>query len=1363
MRKSKSIIWRGFICIFMLLVAYQNGEAQQPLAQKVYAIFEQHCLNCHGEFGAYADELTMQHAELIASQNVIPRDTDASLLYQRLITENPAERMPLNLPRLSDDDIFLIQLWIAAGAPDWQTTATHGGFITTEEMFNTIEKHVNSLAPFDRGFARYFTLTHLYNAGESAEALHAYQRALSKLVNSLSWGREVINPQSIDAEATIFYIDLRDYEWEIGSNRWTQIESAYPYKNNYAAPTQTHLQETLARLREAMQCEVPFIHVDWFLANASLPPLYHDILALPATDRELEARLEVNVVENLRNAAGRRVWRAGFNDSGVSNHNRVVERHLSRYGAYWKSYDFAGSAGTQNIFTHPLSFRHDGGEIIFNLPNGLQAYYLVDAGGNRLDEAPISIVSNPAASDPTVRNGLSCIGCHTKGMKPLEDEVRAVVWENANPPFNRAQALRLYTEKGVMDELVAEDTARYRAALKDTGGVFGGIEPIQRFHEAFQAPLDAAHAAAAVGLETDAFVGKIRENASLQNLLGSLLGENGTVKRDTWTVHFSEVMFALDFPVESVAVPVATQTERLPGATVHIPDANLRAVIEEAIGKAPGTPITVKEMATIVDIGVREVRELTGIEFATNLERLFIDVGSEDDLGFISDLSPLAGLTKLHRLTFSSKSISDLSPLAGLINLEFLRFGDTDVSDLSPLAGLSKLKSIWFTHSPVSDLSPLAGLTNLERLRFFYAESPSLAPLKGLVGLKELSAARSGISDISPLVGLIHLEELELFENHDISDISPLASMRKLRRLHLQSNHISDVSPLASLHNLQWVHLGHNDISDISHLNRLPADANIIWYRNPGFPQGGPKIVGPWLWAMVPGPELNRETDFLSQASGGAVTELQIATRGAKEGATVADSVWTIHEISPTGGNNIGDMTNALGWGTGEETVGYVLYGSILLNSPREQQTKIFVGADDGVKVWLNGQLIYKEFGPGWDPSAINYQHIIPVTLNEGTNMLLVAVDNIWGDWSGFFGFAPEAEYAVVYPGTGFVLSTDTTSVRVGDTFTVRIGAEKVTDLAGWQFDVAFSPEILEAVEVSEGDLLKKGGGTTFFQRGTIDNTTGKIAGLSAALLSEKGVSGTGRLLSVVFSARGAGDSELTLSSFQLGDSTGEVIAAGVPNLTITVESKPTWDVNADGQVSVLDMIQVARYLGEDAAANPQADVNRDGKINVQDLILVAQHMGESTTAAAPFAGVRDRVELTPEIVRAWITQAQAENDGSLAFQQGIANLQSLFASLLPEETVLLANYPNPFNPETWIPYQLSDAADVSLTVYSARGLVVRQLSLGHKAAGLYESRSRAVYWDGKNEQGEPVASGVYFYTLTAGDFTATRKMLLRK
>ena len=99
----------------------------------------------------------------------------------------------------------------------------------------------------------------------------------------------------------------------------------------------------------------------------------------------------------------------------------------------------------------------------------------------------------------------------------------------------------------------------------------------------------------------------------------------------------------------------------------------------------------------------------------------------------------------------------------------------------------------------------------------------------------------------------------------------------------------------------------------------------------------------------------------------------------------------------------------------------------------------------------------------------------------------------------------------------------------------------------------------------------------------------------------------------------------------------------------------------------------------------------------------------------------------------------------------------------IPEQTALLSNFPNPFNPETWIPYQLSEQADVTLTIYDINGRVVRDLDLGHQPIGIYQSRARAAYWDGRNVQGEPVASGVYFYTLTAGDFTATRKMLIRK
>ena len=102
-------------------------------------------------------------------------------------------------------------------------------------------------------------------------------------------------------------------------------------------------------------------------------------------------------------------------------------------------------------------------------------------------------------------------------------------------------------------------------------------------------------------------------------------------------------------------------------------------------------------------------------------------------------------------------------------------------------------------------------------------------------------------------------------------------------------------------------------------------------------------------------------------------------------------------------------------------------------------------------------------------------------------------------------------------------------------------------------------------------------------------------------------------------------------------------------------------------------------------------------------------------------------------------------------------------SALMPAETALLPNYPNPFNPETWIPYQLKHPADVTLAIFDLNGQAVRTLAAGYQPAGVYRSRERAAYWDGRNQQGETVMNGVYFYTLTAGDFTATRKMLIGK
>ena len=124
---------------------------------------------------------------------------------------------------------------------------------------------------------------------------------------------------------------------------------------------------------------------------------------------------------------------------------------------------------------------------------------------------------------------------------------------------------------------------------------------------------------------------------------------------------------------------------------------------------------------------------------------------------------------------------------------------------------------------------------------------------------------------------------------------------------------------------------------------------------------------------------------------------------------------------------------------------------------------------------------------------------------------------------------------------------------------------------------------------------------------------------------------------------------------------------------------------------------------------------------------------------------------------------ARIEDDGSAIFDLGIANLEALIASRIPSETRLLLNYPNPFNPETWIPYQLAEATEVTVMIHAMNGSLIRTLELGHQAAGTYKSKSQAAYWDGRNEFGEQVASGLYFYTLTAGDFSATHKMLVRK
>ena len=204
-------------------------------------------------------------------------------------------------------------------------------------------------------------------------------------------------------------------------------------------------------------------------------------------------------------------------------------------------------------------------------------------------------------------------------------------------------------------------------------------------------------------------------------------------------------------------------------------------------------------------------------------------------------------------------------------------------------------------------------------------------------------------------------------------------------------------------------------------------------------------------------------------------------------------------------------------------------------------------------------------------------------------------------------------------------------------------------------------------------------------------------------------------------------------------------------------------DINGDGKVDTIDLVLVAASFGKTiiGSVNPNPDVNRDGVVDILDLLLVVYELNSGLDAAPTSS--HQIATLNSSTIQLWIDQAKRLPNRDVIVEKGIVILEQLLAAVIPTETRLLENYPNPFNPETWIPYQLASATNVTITIYDVRGNLVRTLDMGHQPTGIYSGRSSAAYWDGRNDSGEAVASGLYFYMLSAGNFSATRKMLLRK
>ena len=584
-----------------------------------------------------------------------------------------------------------------------------------------------------------------------------------------------------------------------------------------------------------------------------------------------------------------------------------------------------------------------------------------------------------------------------------------------------------------------------------------------------------------------------------------------------------------------------------------------------------------------------------------------------------------------------------------------------------------------------------------------------------MASLTYIFGFNSQIRNLTGLESATNLDTLFLSDNA-ISDIAPLATLTNLRDLHLGSNTITDISPLAGLINLTDLWLGSNPIADISALMGL-TNLTYLYLSD------------------------NALTDILVLAGLTNLTNLSLGFNA-------------ITDISP-----LADLTNLKDL--------YLGYNAITDISPLAALTNLtdlnlnhngladispLVGLTNLKELWLENNGI---------------SDLSPLVANMGLDRgdKVVVDDNPLSDIS-INTHIPALSDRGVRVGSTHLFFPLIDQVRVGEIFKLNLHLDGFLLLEGWELDIAFTPGVLVALQVDEGTYISPDNGCSqsIFQAGTIDNAAGRITGVNMELGADC-FQISDVLLSVTFQARAAGKGELSLHNVDFRTLFDQEVDIGIHALEIVVESD--YDLNGDGLVNILDLVLVGQNFGQ---AHPQADVNDDGIVNIFDLITVAQHLGGATIPLAPGGLAWQTLGIDPATIQKWIDMAHAADDGSFAFRQGVANLSQLRAALqdvslpsMPHKTVLLANYPNPFNPETWIPYHLAHAADVTLTIYDPQGVVVRQLELGYQQPGYYTDRTSAAYWDGHNESGESIASGVYFYQLQADHFYAMRKMVILK
>ena len=785
---------------------------------------------------------------------------------------------------------------------------------------------------------------------------------------------------------------------------------------------------------------------------------------------------------------------------------------------------------------------------------------------------------------------------------------------------------------------------------------------------------------------------------------------------------------------------------------VNIPDVNLRAALNAMLNIGvpranlrSTTNITESEIKSLrrvtwenppSDPHPEKIHNLTGLEKATNLVTLELEFNS------ISNLTPLEELTGLQQLDLGSNSISDISPLEKLTGLITLELGDNSISDISPLEKLTGLQQLDLGDNSISDISPLEKLTNPKRL--------------------DLSS--NSIADISPLVsntGLGPGDRVSLEDN-------PLSYPSIYTHIPVIQARGATVSFTSRVPGTLTKISGDTQTGKAGTALANPFVVEVKDGANPA--KTFAKV--PVTFAVTAGGGILSATSTTTGTNGRAEAKLTLGSTGGTNTVTasVTHDGTTLSVTFNADANAAPKFSDST---TTEISVpeNTTAVTTVTATDPDTGDTVTYAlsGADSAkFSISTEGALTFRTAPDFENPTdvqsttpanaAANNVYILKITATGGTGARALSTD----------------------PKTFTITVTDVNEPPAKPDAPTVAAASHSSLTATWTKPTNTGPAIRDYdVQYRKGTT---GTFTDWPHTGIATTTT--ITGLEPNTSYEVQV-------------RAKND-----------EATGPWSDAGTGKTDYQPE-----DVNKDGDVDVDDLIDIGKHLGGTTNPAHEPDVNGDGTVNNADSQLVARAALQNSNALTDIDGDDDvdvddlvafaatpvdvngdttaddddikliarialnagnddaapahsqiHAALSAQNLQHLVQQARQRNRFDATYRRGLAALERILESLIiPEESALLPNYPNPFNPETWIPYQLASPAEVTLTLYDVTGRVVRTLHLGHQHAGMYRSKSRAAYWDGRNAQGEPVASGVYFYTLVAGEFAATGKMLIRK